>query len=242
MRNQPSVPLLSISEIFHEEIADRSGEVLNVVQNKTRLFARSVVPGIADVFPNDRLQGGVALRATESEVCVSPYVFRFVCSNGAIMAHALQTRQLSDLDWQDPWSAANSLREAIQACCEPEAFASAVQEFRLATKAIVVLGPQLFAWLAQLGLANNGLYQAIMDQFFREPNETRFDLTNAVTAVARETRDPDVRWRLEELGGAIAAGQVDPSPSGNSRATQRQRSNTRSSDLLTGGLARSRRE
>lgn len=85
MRNQPSVPLASISEIFHEEIADRSGEVLNVVQDETRLFARSVVPNIADVLPKDRLQGGVALRATESEVWLSPYVFRFVCSNGAIM-------------------------------------------------------------------------------------------------------------------------------------------------------------
>ncbi len=138
------------------------------------------------------------------------------------MAHALQTRQLSDMDWQDPWSAANSLREVIQACCQPEAFASAVQEFRLATKMIVVPGPHLLTWLAQSGLADNGLYQAIMDQFFREPDETRFDLTNAVTAVARETRDPDVRWRLEELGGAIAAGQVDPSPSRNPRIDHRR--------------------
>ena len=222
MRNQPSVPLASISDIFQQEIAERSGEVLNVVQEKTRLFARSVVPDIADVLPKDHLQGGVALRATESEVWVSPYVFRFVCSNGAIMAHALQTRQLSDMDWQDPWSAANSLREVIQACCQPEAFASAVQEFRLATKMIVVPGPHLLTWLAQSGLADNGLYQAIMDQFFREPDETRFDLTNAVTAVARETRDPDVRWRLEELGGAIAAGQVDPSPSRNPRIDHRR--------------------
>jgi hypothetical protein len=28
---------------------------------------------------------------------------------------------------------------------------------------------------------------------------------NAVTSVARDTRDPETRWRLEELGGAIAA-------------------------------------
>ena len=27
---------------------------------------------------------------------------------------------------------------------------------------------------------------------------------NAVTSVARDTRDPETRWRLEELGGGIA--------------------------------------
>ena len=28
---------------------------------------------------------------------------------------------------------------------------------------------------------------------------------NAVTATARDTRDPDLRWRLEEFGGGIPA-------------------------------------
>ncbi len=30
---------------------------------------------------------------------------------------------------------------------------------------------------------------------------------NAVTSVARDTRDPVTRWRLEELGGQIAVTQ-----------------------------------
>jgi hypothetical protein len=30
-----------------------------------------------------------------------------------------------------------------------------------------------------------------------------FGFMNAVTAVARDTRDPETRWRLEELGGAV---------------------------------------
>ena len=223
MSHQQNVSLASVLEIFSQEIVARSGEVHNVVQDKSRLFARSVVPSVAEVLPNDQLQGGVALRATESEVWLSPYVFRLVCSNGAIMAHALQTQHLSDLDWQIPWLAEGSLHEAIQACYEPGAFASAVQEFRLATKVFVVPGPHLLSWLGQFGLSSTGLYQEIMDQFFREPDETRFDLTNAVTAVARETRNPEVRWRLEELGGAIAAGQVDPSPSRSPQANHRRR-------------------
>ncbi len=211
MSHQPNFPLASVSEIFHQEIAARSGEVLNLVQDNTRLFARSVVPSIAEVLPNDRLQGGVALRATDSEVWLSPYVFRLVCSNGAIMAHMLQTQHLSEQDWQDPWSAENSLREAIQTCCEPEVFATSAQQFRAATSSPAGSAFSLLSWLHQSGLSDHGLSTAILDQFFREEDRTRFGLANAVTAVARETGDPEVRWRLEELGGAIAAGHASPS-------------------------------
>jgi hypothetical protein len=34
---------------------------------------------------------------------------------------------------------------------------------------------------------------------------------NAVTAVARDTRDPGLRWHLEELGGGVPAA-VTPDP------------------------------
>ena len=68
MSHQPNCSLASVYEIFHQEIAAASGEVLNVVQDKTRFFARSVLPNVTEVLPNDRLQGGVALGVTESEV------------------------------------------------------------------------------------------------------------------------------------------------------------------------------
>ena len=40
------------------------------------LFARSVLTGVEEVRPGDRLQSGVALRATESEVWLHPYDLR----------------------------------------------------------------------------------------------------------------------------------------------------------------------
>jgi hypothetical protein len=40
------------------------------------------------------------------------------------------------------------------------------------------------------------------------PRDSRYNLMNVVTATARDTRDPETKWRLEELGGAIAAGQI----------------------------------
>ena len=129
------------------------------------------------------------------------------------MAHALRTRHLTELDWRDSWDAEAALREAIQDCCKAEAFTESVREFRSATEAQADLALNLLALLSRSGLQNAAsLLRQTMDQFFREPDQTRFGLTNAVTAVARDTRDPEVRWRLEELGGAIAVGITPPSP------------------------------
>jgi hypothetical protein len=52
----------------------------------------------------------------------------------------------------------------------------------------------------------------ILSRFSGQRDRTRFGLMNAVTSVARDTRDPDLRWRLEELGGAIGAAKT-PTPS-----------------------------
>ncbi len=44
-----------------------------------------------------------------------------------------------------------------------------------------------------------------MRSFLESEDHSAFDLMNAVTAVARDQRDPEVRWRLEELGGGVPA-------------------------------------
>jgi hypothetical protein len=54
----------------------------------------------------------------------------------------------------------------------------------------------------------------ILEQFSAGGDPTRFGLMNAVTAVARDTRDPDDRWRLEEFGGAVGATLEPSRPSG----------------------------
>jgi hypothetical protein len=45
----------------------------------------------------------------------------------------------------------------------------------------------------------------VFQRFASGRDMTLFGLVNAVTSVARDTRDPDVRWRLEELGGSMPA-------------------------------------
>src|SRR5439155_18888193 len=83
-----------IKSVFAEEIAAAGGVVSEVFDDGSRLFVRSVLPRLREERTGDKLQGGVALRASECDISVHPYVFRLVCKNGAIMAHAIQTRHI----------------------------------------------------------------------------------------------------------------------------------------------------
>src|SRR5207244_522151 len=91
-----------IGKIFSEEITDAGGRVHENWSDGSRLFARSILPAITEIQPSDGMKGGVALRATDAEIWVHPYTFRLVCTNGAIHAHAVQSRQIVLEDWMSP--------------------------------------------------------------------------------------------------------------------------------------------
>ena len=192
--------------IFSEETLARSGKVLDVFDDGARLFARSVLPRVREVRPDDPLQGGVAMRGMESQVWVHPYLFRKVCTNGAIMAQAVQTRHVTGIDELDGDDASSQVREAVEACCSDDAFTSAVHQVRSATEIQADLALAMLPHLAHLPAAHrDSLMMMIFERFAAAGDTTRFGLMNAVTSVGRDTRDPELRWRLEELGGGIPA-------------------------------------
>jgi hypothetical protein len=51
----------------------------------------------------------------------------------------------------------------------------------------------------------------VLERFSQENDRTRYGLMNAVTSVARDSREPVRRWELEELGGQMAVVQI-PEP------------------------------
>jgi hypothetical protein len=209
--------LLTIEELkaaFAEEIAAVGGTVTDTFEDRSRLFVRSVLPPLTEVRKADHVQGGVALRANESSVWVHPYVFRLVCSNGAIAAHAIQTRQLEFDQFAAPEEAVSAVRDAIRACSSSDAFTAAADEIRFAGRSQADAALTLLPFLARLlSDTNSEVVHLIFDRFFQEKDRSRFALMNAVTSVARDTPDPELRWRLEELGGGIAAGRTPESPS-----------------------------
>jgi hypothetical protein len=191
-------------DAFSEEVARSGGSVIDTYEDGERLFARAVLPALREASPGDKLQGGVALRATERDVRVHPYVFRQVCSNGAIFAQSIQTRLIERDDCD--FVVLPQVREAVRECCGDEAFAVTTAQMRAAKDAEADLVLNLLPMLSKMPREQAGrLVGQIAGQFRRQRDRSRFGLMQAVTATARQTRDPDLRWRLEEFGGGIAA-------------------------------------
>jgi hypothetical protein len=199
------LPTRDIGEIFADEVTRLGGRVSDAFDDGARLFARAILPDVQEVQPADRVNAGVALMALGDQIRVHPYIFRQVCTNGAIMAEAVETRRVVMPTWpSEVASTTEELRQAIRACAAPAAFATGAAAMRKAVDHDVNLMLNLMPALGQISEEMRAQFlQPILERFMAE-RPSAFALMNAVTSVARDTRDPETRWRLEELGGGIA--------------------------------------
>jgi hypothetical protein len=220
----------AIKALFGEEIAAAGGVVSDTFDDGRRLFARSVLPRLREVATGDKVKGGVALMATEGEVTVHPYVYRLVCKNGAIAATTIQTREIEARAFVTPEEVLGAVREAIRECCADDVFATVAKQMRSAQQVQADFALALLPYLARLSPGEAArIADSILDRFSRARDGSRFGLMNAVTSVARDSKQPEVRWRLEEMGGAICAG-ITPTPrpiDGMKRIAARERSKRR---------------
>jgi hypothetical protein len=207
-----------VLEAFEDEIVARGGRVTDTYNDGRRLWTRALLDRVDHVRPGDQVQGGVAVKAEEEQIRVYPYVFRKVCSNGAIIAQTLGSMVIEEPVTMEPEEVLASVREAVGVCCSAESFEGNVRRMRDATADQAITMLSLVSRMT--GLGRTDLLALIMEQFFREGDQSRFGLANAVTATARDTRDPELRWNLEELGGGIACGILPRTPSDHGRAAR----------------------
>jgi len=198
-----------IKAIFEEQIDSMNGTVTDAFDDGSILYLRSVLPQADEVRKGDALRAGVALRADDTEALVHPYTFRLVCSNGAIVAQALETRRI-EIDANAPeWElqqAHDQIREAVCACAEPEVFTRQIGQLRTAAEQQADVILNLLPFLRRMPIHSAAqLVQSIRSRFEAEGDRTTYGLMNAVTSTARDTRDPHLRWQLEEIGATIPA-------------------------------------
>lgn len=209
----------AIAAVFTNGVQLHGGRVTEIFDDGTQLFSRSLLPFVEEVRPADRMQGGLAVRATESEIWLHPYLFRQVCSNGAIMAHSLESSHVEYSEFAAEDEVVRELHDAIVACCEQEVFVAAVDKVRTSVNTAVDIALALMPLVSRLRDATSvDLIMQIVQQFSSGQDQSRFSLMNAITSVARDTRDPEQRWRLEELGGAVGAGVTPTQPTDGLRA------------------------
>jgi hypothetical protein len=203
----------TIVEAFIEEIESLGGTVPDVYDDGQRLCARAVLPPSTDVRPGDMVRAGVAVRVMGTEIAVHPYTFRKVCSNGAIATHALETRRLERIASADVFAPTYEVSLvmadfalAVQASATEDVYDRVAAELRSAAEIEADIAIQFLPYLSRMPAEMAARVAPMVFQRFASGRDmTLFGLVNAVTSVARDTRDPDVRWRLEELGGSMPA-------------------------------------
>ena len=202
-------PTQEIAALFSDEVRAMGCLHPEVYEDGVHVFARAVHTHPVEICPGDTVRGGVALRTIGEVVDVHPFVFRRVCTNGAIMAEALQSQRVRRVELAAPseviTAALDDVRAAIRACGNPAAFADAVGMMRRAVRQPPDMLIALLPMLSEIRHRNPAFFGEILERFERELDRSAFGLVNAVTSIARDTPDPERRWRIEELGGTMLA-------------------------------------
>lgn len=211
-----------ILDLFAEDINERSGKILETFRHNERAFSRALLPSRMEVKAKDQLQAGVALKATPVSLAIHPFVFRQVCSNGCIYGKSIQSRKLNqvghsyclemngkvnevvtelDVDW---W-----FKDSVAGCCRAEVFANTSNTFSLALHhPLTGPGSVEKALMGSLNLEKfpgaKEYHAKIMKEYLAQDEPVLFHLINAVTAVARDLRDPEKKWKLECFAGDLA--------------------------------------
>jgi hypothetical protein len=202
-------PTQELNALFIDEVREMGCVCPDVYDDGRGLYARAFFSAPVEVRPGDAVHGGVALRAFGEFVDVHPFVYRQVCTNGAIVADALESRRVQRVGMAAPTVAINAVvaevRLAVRGCGHPSAFESAVDAMRRATRQPATA---LMAMLLMFG-SDRRMTRVLLSHAAErlEAGEDRsaFGLMNAITSLARDSRDPERRWRLEELGGGMLA-------------------------------------
>ena len=199
-----SLTTSQINTIFADEVKSAGGKVTDTFDDGTVLFSRAVLPQHTEVARKDRIDKGVAIKAAWEDVWAHPYVLRKVCVNGALVAQAVATKHVVNAGDVSPVELEISLREAIQMCAAEQDFEEVANKLRR-TRSFWVRPPRaLMPHLASLPADQaTEIVEEIYRRFTEEADESRYGLINAVTSLARDTRNPELRWTLEKIGGAL---------------------------------------
>jgi hypothetical protein len=198
-----------IHALFVDEVWAMGCVQPDVYDDDVRLFARAAYTEPVEVRRRDALQGGVALRVTDDLVNVHPFLFRQVCTNGAIMPVALHSRHVRRVEVGAPplviTAVLAQVRAALRASGNRAAFVDAVRAMQWATRQPPDLISHLLPMLRGMQRRDAALHVEMVERYMREQDPSAFGLVNAVTSIARDTADPERRWSIEEMGGTMLA-------------------------------------
>ncbi|MGO8753222.1 MAG: hypothetical protein ACLQNE_45370 [Thermoguttaceae bacterium] len=149
------------------------------------------------------------MAAGDTDVKIRHFVYRRVCRNGAVIPQSVSGQSFSraedDASSHLVTEILAGIRDAVQQGLNKRVFETVASHIRAASQRQAE--PSLLSFLRRL-LETSVQAPRIQTEIFRrfnaETDKSVFGLMNAVTSTARDESNPEVRWRLEELGGEIA--------------------------------------
>jgi len=215
MKDRVEPKLKEMQSGFQKAVAAQGGLVIDLLHAKDRLYARATIPVHDFVGPGDRMQRGVAMRASLQEARINPYLFRALCRNGHILPIPMGAHRLENIHFHEDGETAYFIREAVDSCCAEEVFSGALERIRQARKIVDPLNgnPAIRHFLA-----HQKYYNEIKRRLEAEGGSL-FGLMNAITSLARDVEDPELQWTLEELGGRVPLESIAALPSGRGAAS-----------------------
>lgn len=209
-----SLTTAQIQSIFEEEVKSADGKVSDSFDDGTLLFARATLPANKKVARRDRIDKGVAVKAAWEDIWVHPYVYRRVCINGAIVAQAVATKHVHNTEHIAPVELEISLREGIRTCIAEQDFEGYAEKMKRSMGLFPDPRLSLMPHLSKLPADQaSEILEETHRRFAKDADESRYGLINAVTSLARDTRNPELRWALETIGGNLIV-TTTPAPSG----------------------------
>jgi hypothetical protein len=191
-----------VSKIFLDESERLLATVRDHALTHDALFARTETRERRQVAKGDDFAAGVALRMEGASVKVRPFALRLVCVNGAVLP-CLGDEDQVDLELLPGLEVQEArIRESIQDCAKVEnlhSYLNGMENLRDPIAFAIMLSE--FARRFGSGLAVDVLQSTVSGPQSR----SGFDLLNAITARAREERDPRRKWDLETFGGEVPA-------------------------------------
>lgn len=213
-----------IRDAFVEELGNLGGQLHDTCVHEGRLYARGVLPHFAEILPSDHVQAGIAVRVEGPSIAVHPYTLRKVCVNGAVHARTLDTQLILRTQHEateigrilvanESEALLDSMREHVRACGSAELFGKAAERMRdsARTRMMNVLANEqmdyiltlleLFPDFARRARAEHRV--PLVRILRRMAGLSRWEIGNQITAMARETQQPELRWDLERMGAFL---------------------------------------
>jgi len=192
-------------------------EIYKIDLTETMLYLKAIDKTLTEeIRENDVIYGGLIIRNSEvgaSSFRVEPFLLRKICNNGLIGKYSLkrihlgrQTMEIGEIEWSDEtrkledrafWA---KVRDIIRNTFDKKIFLSWIEKMKEAAETKIEKPKEAIDNVVKYAQLTEEQKNILLMHF---TEKTKYGLVNAITSLARDTKNIDEKIRLEEIGGKL---------------------------------------